>query len=223
MRARQIVAGVAAWASVAVLGGACSFLFPVDGFDQGSGGAPPDGGSTGGGAPGTPDGPLDAPPDVSPAPCAGKPDGTPCPDPDPCHAGMCAQGSCVPGASKGDGTVVGGDVAMRCCGGHPTSVTTNSNCGVCGLSCASGQTCKPQGQSPIAYQCSGCAATGGSPSCWSGCCVQTIDMSGVCVPSTCSPTSHCCTTKCPSGTCQWFNGDKNNYCTYEHMNLPGQC
>ena len=77
------------------------------------------------------------------------------------------------------------DAYARCCGGVAVETTTDTNCGVCGITCNTdlGQTC---GLIDSEYLCLNCQA---NADCWSGCCAGTV-----------SP-PHCGANTCASGMC----------------------
>jgi hypothetical protein len=206
---------------------ACTALYSLEGFDQGSAGSSGAGGVDAGDIDAADEGDAaDAPGDVAAeadaemeagptGPCAGKPDGTPCPAKDTCHApGKCAAGVCTAGPALADGTGFDPSAHTACCGGEKVSLTTNDNCNVCGLKCTDMLECKPQGTNPTIYQCTGCQTYGNS--CWGPhCCVTTVTAEGVCAAADCvgncpSPDD------CPNGsTCVGSHPtDRNNYCTY---------
>ena len=65
---------------------------------------------------------------------------TPCPDDgNPCTADWCGSGTCVHWPN-GDNTQYDSDYYHRCCGGSPTQLNTDANCGSCGDNCG-GQGC----------------------------------------------------------------------------------
>jgi hypothetical protein len=144
-------------------------------------------------------------------------DGTMCsPAKDACHApGTCTAGACVDGPALADGAGFDANAHTACCGGVMVSLTTNTDCNVCGLKCINNQTCQPQGTNPTIYQCTGCAANGGNSSCWSNCCVLTVNSNGICSASDCA--GHCPSPDtCPNGSaCVGSHPtDRNNYCSY---------
>jgi hypothetical protein len=138
-----------------------------------------------------------------------KPDGTPCAAAtDACHSvPLCSKGVCGPSTAFPEGTQWHpGDDNARCCSGKPIETTSNTNCGVCGVTCNTGkkQSCGPLNGH---YFCMGCAL---DPDCWSGCCSLTNAPhcspsncnSGACnVPDVCPAMSHC-------------QSDVVNYCSY---------
>lgn len=82
-----------------------------------------------------------------------------------------------------DGTQVPGQT-RRCCNGVETVLTSNQNCGACGLECntAAGHQCVIKDGNPY---CAGCAMDGGggNGACWTGCCtVPFLQPAGVCAP-----------------------------------------
>jgi hypothetical protein len=91
-----------------------------------------------------------------------------------------------PCAGKPDGYSLSGlDTNARCCAGLAVETTSDSNCGVCGITCNTGlgQSC---GLIDGHYLCLNCAADG---DCWSGCCAGTV-----------SPL-HCAADDCSTGAC----------------------
>jgi hypothetical protein len=117
--------------------------------------------------------------------------------PNTCQAqnGSCTAGACVY-APLADGTLCGGGTAAeRCCTGTCVNLTrTTTNCGGCGLACATGQTCQAINLEPICVapsdvsaRCS-CAAGAPCPSGTGG--AQTCAANGLCRPATptqCAP------------------------------------
>jgi hypothetical protein len=77
------------------------------------------------------------------------------------------------------------DPFARCCGGVAVETVSDTNCGVCGITCntLAGQSC---GLIDNHYLCLNCSADG---DCWSGCCASTV-----------SP-PHCAANDCNTGTC----------------------
>jgi len=126
--------------------------------------------------------------------------------PNKCHAQpVCENGVCGTPATLADGTSWTSDGGSgRCCGGKPEAMTTNDNCGVCGIKCGAGESCIVlDGQ----YFCS-CPTTDNS-SCWSGCCSSTGAWH--CSPSNC--VGPCNTNVCPDGT-KCVVGATVDYCAY---------
>ena len=130
----------------------------------------------------------------TPAPEA--PDGAPCGAAlDACHARpTCAHGACGAALALPDGTSWNtGDGHARCCGGRAVETTTSENCGVCGWSCSSGQSC---GTIDGEYLCLGCTL---DSDCASGCCSSSpgpnhcspSDCAGACRSNVCTGGSHC--------------------------------
>src|ERR1019366_1395235 len=87
---------------------------------------------------------------------------------DKCHTdGTCSAGHCGAIGTRGNGyNWSPGDATAICCGGSEVHATTNSNCGVCGIVCntGNGESCQIVGGH---YFCAGCIA---STACWSHCC-----------------------------------------------------
>lgn len=111
------------------------------------------------------------------------------------------------------------DPTARCCGGAAVNVTTNENCGACGITCntAYSQSC---GQRNGAYYCLGCAATSGGIgglACWSLCCSTKFFTEGACVPEGCFVQN----TPCLDNTCAKHAATCHNpsasssYCGYD--------
>lgn len=140
-------------------------------------------------------------------------DGKSCTAKDECHAaGTCESGACTDGKALPDGTAFDPANHTACCGGAVVALTSDTNCNVCGLKCIASTHCKPQGASPEEYQCTGC--TGGGD-CISKCCSDSVKPGTfVCAMSECSMGLCPNPDLCPSGHCQKFVGDKNNFCTY---------
>jgi hypothetical protein len=143
--------------------------------------------------------------------CANWPDGTVCKSaPDACHTdGVCKTGVCMAPSIHVDGYNwdTSDDTAL-CCNGDPLHVTTNTNCGVCGIACntSNGESCSILGGH---YFCRGCFA---SSACWSHCCSESFDPPS-CAASDCN--GNCSSTYCPSGThCVAGNGVSSDYCSY---------
>ncbi len=110
-------------------------------------------------------------------PCGKAPDA--CHDPPECKKGVCGVATVLPESTNWNTT----DPNARCCGGAPVETTSDTNCGVCGWACGSGQTCMAIDDH---YLCTGCTA---NTDCASGCCSL-------------SPTpSHCSPSNC-AGACQ---------------------
>jgi hypothetical protein len=127
--------------------------------------------------------------------------------PDSCHhAPACSDGSCAAAAAFAEGAKpTGGAADDHCCGGKAVDTSTDdSNCGVCGVVCRSGQTC---GAVDGEYFCKGCAA---NDDCWSGCC-SISPAPDHCSPSNCS--GACQADICPDGA-HCVVGTSVDYCTY---------
>lgn len=116
--------------------------------------------------------------------------------PSPCQAqnGTCTAGGCTY-PPRADGTSCGAAASDRCCTGTCINMTLNgTNCGGCGLSCATGQMCQPINQSACGLEpintsgrCS-CTVTAPCPGGQTG--VQTCGPDGSCKPTTptqCAP------------------------------------
>jgi hypothetical protein len=130
--------------------------------------------------------------------CAGAadaPNGTKCGTaPDACHdAPVCSGGTCQKAVALAEGTEwKSGDTHARCCSGSPVETTSDTNCGVCGWKCGSGQSCTVvDGE----YFCTGCTD---NASCASGCCSLTTkdhcspsNCAGACRADVCTGGSHC--------------------------------
>ena len=86
--------------------------------------------------------------------------------------------ACGPG--QPNALLTGGQI---CCNGTTQRIDDPKHCGGCGIVCASGQTCSKQANER--FYCSTCAATGGCPSCWSGCCSASFGPAGVCAANDC--------------------------------------
>jgi len=93
---------------------------------------------------------------------------------------------------------------QRCCGGVPTSVSSKSHCGGCGVACNPAHDC----QFLSGYwACAGCAVDGGGShgSCWTGCCSQSLSAAGACEPRFVCGVPTCnddiCAGKSPGLTC----------------------
>jgi hypothetical protein len=135
-------------------------------------------------------------------------DGTPCGTaPDACHeAPTCASGTCGASKALAEGANWNAkDTHARCCGGKPVETTTDADCGVCGWSCGSGQSCGVVGGE---YLCTGCTA---DSECSSNCCSLSP------APNHCSPGN--CAGGCQSpdictGGSHCVVGATVDYCTY---------
>ncbi len=127
---------------------------------------------------------------------------------DACHSTpTCASGACGASAVLPDSTNWNkSDPYARCCGGKPVETTTTANCGVCGWSCGSGQTCTTLGGE---YVCAGCTTDG---ECSSNCC-STDPTPNHCSPGNCKGA---CQSPdiCPDGS-HCVVGSSVDYCTYE--------
>jgi hypothetical protein len=90
-----------------------------------------------------------------------------------------------PCASQTEGHQWGTDPTDICCSDQPIQAISNTNCGVCGLTCntGAGQSC---GSIDGHYLCLGCVA---NSDCWSQCCA--IDTTPY----------HCAATVCATGVC----------------------
>jgi hypothetical protein len=77
---------------------------------------------------------------------------------------------------------------ITCCGGQQTALSTNENCGVCGLACRT-----DLGHACIFivdhFACAGCLVDGGggNASCWTGCCSSVGTPLGTCAPEALLP------------------------------------
>ena len=134
-------------------------------------------------------------------PAGNKPDGMVCNDPgNPCIApGTCSGGNCGAPANRPDAfNYDGGDHLKRCCGGNPTTVTSDADCGGCGIKCNkdNGESCQARSNmGQTNYYCAGCQY---SAKCWTGCCGNSYAASkNVCSVSDCSAGD--CKDICPSG------------------------
>lgn len=114
--------------------------------------------------------------------------------PNGCQAssGSCetSTGACLY-ASLPDGTLCGGAPSSRCCGGSCKNLTlVSTDCGGCGLSCASGQVCQPINQSACGLEpidTSGRCSCNATAPCPNG---QTCASNGFCKPTSpaeCAP------------------------------------
>jgi hypothetical protein len=142
------------------------------------------------------------------------PDGTvcaaaagPCDTAATCKAGVCG----APGKHPDGYNYDQNDHLARCCGGAPTKVDSNGNCGACGVACENGNTCiarntGKQGET-TEYYCT-CNA---NAECWSKCCSTFYGPPYVCAASDC--TGACIA--CPGGaTCTGGLSSQPNYCHY---------
>jgi len=147
----------------------------------------------------------------APIGCANLPDGTKCQAaPDACHMdGVCMQGMCTPPMLRPEGfNWKQGDEFARCCGGKPIITNTNTDCGVCDITCnaQNGESCQMLGGR---WFCRGCNTSAG---CWSKCCSQSFNPPS-CAASDCN--GNCSAQYCPKGTiCKLGMGISSNYCAY---------
>ena len=131
--------------------------------------------------------------------CGKAPDD--CHDAPKCSAGVCETPVALPEGTNWKTT----DSNARCCGGSAVETTTVENCGVCGWSCAAGQTC---GAIDGEYLCTGCTA---ASECASSCCSESP------APNHCSPSN--CASACQSpdvctGGSHCVVGANIDYCSY---------
>jgi hypothetical protein len=145
------------------------------------------------------------------APAPAKADGFVCaPAADVCHAdGTCKSGVCGAVTARPEGYQwMAGDDTARCCGGQAVHTTTDSNCGVCGIKCntGNGESCQALGGH---YFCRGCVA---SAACWSHCCSTSFTPYS-CAASDCA--GNCSSMYCPPGThCVSGGTTSSDYCSY---------
>lgn len=119
-----------------------------------------------------------------------------------CKAGVCqAEGSRLEGYNY-DST----NYLARCCGGAPTSINTASNCGACGLRCASGKCINTGATNSQQWWCT-CS---GNSECFSNCCAD--GSPSVCSPSSCGSTAKC--TSCPGGASCTAEQNPHYWCHY---------
>jgi hypothetical protein len=143
--------------------------------------------------------------------CAMWPDGTACKSaPDACHTdGVCKGGVCeAPGTHVNGYNWKSGDDTALCCSGQPVHVTSNTNCGVCGIACntGNGESCSALGGH---YFCRNCISSNG---CWSHCCSESFSPPS-CAASDC--VGDCSSTYCPAGThCVSGFPNSSDYCAY---------
>ena len=145
-------------------------------------------------------------------PCASLPDGAVCDFLSCQSCKVCDNGSCTRTRMCPEGYAFDkASPTSRCCNGLPVSVTTNANCGVCGVKCNTtatpAQDCQPiDGH----YFCTNCR---NNSDCWSNCCSNTMGYH--CAASDCNNGS------CPPGICPVPSkcvlaaANEPNYCSYD--------
>jgi hypothetical protein len=136
-------------------------------------------------------------------------DGTTCGEAsNACHtAPVCKAGKCQAQGTRPDGyNYEAGKYLSRCCGGTPTSINSASNCGACGIKCASGRCINTGAANEQQWWCS-CTA---SSECWSGCCAD--GSPPVCSPSSCGSTAKCI--DCPGNASCTAKQTPHYWCHY---------
>jgi hypothetical protein len=142
-------------------------------------------------------------------PIASAPDGTKCGTAsNACRTDrVCKAGTCQAEGTRPDGyNYESGNYLARCCGGSATSINSPSNCGACGIKCASGRCVNTGAANEQQWWCS-CTA---SSECWSGCCAD--GSPSVCSPSSCGSTAKCI--QCPGNASCTQSQAPHYWCHY---------